>query len=187
MEDSNEIWLPIKGYEGLYQVSNMGHVRSLDRVVEFKDGRRQFYRGRVLKPRKNWQGYLSVTLSKDGCWTDKRVNRLVADAFVENPDPEKYDQVNHIDEDKSNNVWTNLEWCDRKYNCNFGTAIERRVEKQSKAVVAFNTFGILVHRFASVSEAGRNGFDKGAVSACCNGKRKTFKGLRWRFIHSSEA
>lgn len=100
-------WKDVPGYEGLYQVSNFGEVRSL------------FYRGkenvRVLKPAANKKGYLHVVLSKDGKTYTAQVHRLVAIAFI--PNPNKLPVVNHIDWNKQNNRVDNLEWCTVKYNC----------------------------------------------------------------------
>ena len=124
-----EIWKSIDGYEGLYEVSSFGRVRSVDRVVEQvrNDGRviPHAYKGRVLTPRRNkLHGYLEVNLCKRGHhYKTCRVHRLVATAFLENPN--SYSDVNHIDEDKNNNSVSNLEWCDRYYNTHYGTRNDR--------------------------------------------------------------
>lgn len=118
-----EIWKAIKGYEGLYEVSNLGNVRSLNRTVR----RRQGYiikKGRILIPfYEEKKGYYQVALAKDGKVKKHRVHRLVAVAFLENPF--NYTDVNHKDEVKTNNNVDNLEWCTRKYNNNYGTKPER--------------------------------------------------------------
>lgn len=118
-----EIWKPIEGYEGLYEVSNLGRVRSLDRYVKRVTKRgvvNQFHAGRVLSPKKTKVGYLEVQLfnnqSKGKMW---RVHRLVAETFM--PCDDSTLEVNHIDENKLNNEVDNLEWCNRKYNTNYGT------------------------------------------------------------------
>lgn len=118
-----EQWKDIKGYEGLYEVSNLGNVRSLDRIVKrgqgymIKEGRilAQFYEEK--------KGYYQVALAKDGKAKKYRVHRLVALAFLDNPS--NYTDVNHKDEVKTNNNVDNLEWCTRKYNNNYGTKPER--------------------------------------------------------------
>ena len=186
MEDSDEIWKKAKGFED-YEVSNLGRVRSIERVVSYKGGSPRLRKGRLLKPWKYNRGYLMVSLWQDGCRTHKSIHRLVAQAFVENPNPALWTQINHIDENPSNNRADNLEWCCQSYNNSYGGRMKRIAEALSKPVEAFDSNGIVVHRFASTMDAQRNGFDSPNVSNCCNGKLKTFKGLRWRFIHSSEA
>lgn len=110
-----EIWKDILGYEGLYQVSSYGRVRSLDRY----DRMNHFLKGRILKLYTRKGGYLFVQLHLNGKGKNYLVHRLVAIAFIPNPD--NLPEVNHLDEDKTNNRVENLEFCDRKYNINFGT------------------------------------------------------------------
>ena len=115
--NNEEIWKDIIGYEGLYQVSSLGRVRSLDRFYY------RLHKGKVLSPTKDRYGYLTVTLNCNGKSKTIKIHRLVAQAFIENPD--NLPQVNHKDEVKSNNCVDNLEWCSAKYNNNFGTRQER--------------------------------------------------------------
>lgn len=164
----SEIWIPVKGYLGLYEVSNFGNVRSLNygRTKQIK----------VLKFIEDKDGYLTVGLCKNGKIKFCKVHRLVAEVFLPNwfDDPE----VNHRDENKTNNQVNNLEWCDHKYNVNYGT----RTEKCSKPVLQFTKEGEFVREWNSTKEVGRNGFDQGAVSACCRGTRlKTHKGYIWKY------
>ena len=117
-----EIWMPIKGYENLYEVSNLGRVRSLGRTIHGKarngtDADR-FYKGKTLTPQGDRNGYLHVGLMKDGVVKIYRIHRLVAQAFIENPD--NLPEVNHIDEDRTNNKMDNLEWCTHQYNNSYG-------------------------------------------------------------------
>ncbi len=125
-----EIWKDVKGYEGLYEVSNMGNVRSLDRTEEFircgKITKRKKI-GRVLIPVKRDE-YLGVCLSKGKRRKSYLIHRLVAESFLPNPDD--FPQVNHKDENKNNNAVCNLEWCTAKFNDNYGS----RNEKISKAM-----------------------------------------------------
>lgn len=114
-----EEWRPIEGYEGLYEVSNTGQVRSLDMYVKSRYGNYRLHKGKVLSPAKDTNGYLKVNLCYDGKDKIIRVHRLVAQAFIPNPD--NLLEVNHKDEVKSNNCVENLEWCDRKYNINYGS------------------------------------------------------------------
>lgn len=117
------IWKDIQGFEGLYQVSNDGKVRSLDRIINYKDGRARLEKGHKLKPHADKKGYTRVTLCKNNKCKPYLVHRLVAMAFI--PNPNNWPQVNHKDENKTNNTVWNLEWCDRIYNCNYGTRNER--------------------------------------------------------------
>lgn len=116
-----EIWKDIEGYEGYYQISSMGRVKALGRTVitHFKDGRgdvAMYRKERISKPSQNIEGYLTVQLSKNNIRERFRVHRLVALAFIPNPNPEKYNMVNHIDGITDNNNVNNLEWCDNKEN-----------------------------------------------------------------------
>lgn len=123
----NEVWKDIEGYEGLYQVSNLGRVKSLERIIS--DGRHR--KERILKPYDDGNGYLRVELQSKPF----KLHRLVAQAFIPNPDNLPF--VNHKDENpKNNRVFlnddgsvdeSNLEWCDNKYNINYGTTQERRI------------------------------------------------------------
>ena len=104
----NEIWKDIVGYEGLYQVSNLGNVK---RINFFK-------KERFVIPCSNGSGYLYVSLSKNNKRKNFYIHRLVATAFIENHD--NLPVINHKDENRSNNSVDNLEWCTQKYNCNYG-------------------------------------------------------------------
>jgi hypothetical protein len=179
----NEIWKPIAGYENLYEVSNLGNVRSLFRYK------------RHLKPSISSGGYLSVEL------LHRRflVHRLVADAFIPNPDSKL--QVNHKDENKQNNCADNLEWCTAKYNMNYGEAAKTRHSKidytnpvfadrarkngakVSKPVLQFSKDGVLIGRYVSGKEAHRKtGINHSHILECCAGKRyKTVGGFVWKY------
>ena len=163
----NEIWKPIKGYEGLYEVSNWGRVKSL-----------KFGKERILKPSIR-HGYYFVGLSKNGIVKTYQVHRLVAEAFIDNPN--NYKEVNHKDENKLNNSVENLEWCDRLYNVRYGTGIERRSKTQSKPVLQYDLEGNLIREWKSVTECGMNGYNYGNVAACCRGELKTYKGSIWKY------
>ena len=114
-----EIWRPVVGYEGLYEVSNTGRVRSLDKY----DSMNRFLRGRILRLFTDGLGYLRAQLYSNSKRKSFLVHRLVAQAFIPNPD--NLPQVNHRDENPSNDNVDNLEWCDGKYNVNYGTRIDR--------------------------------------------------------------
>ena len=116
---ATEVWLPVKGFEKLYEVSSGGRVRSITRKTNNKQGQRTS-RGRVLKPNYAGHGYALVSLCRDGSQYTKRVHRLVAEAFIPNPDNKRC--VNHIDLDKRFNASVNLEWATHKENTQHGLA-----------------------------------------------------------------
>lgn len=169
---TSEEWAQIKGYEGVYEVSNLGRVASI------RGGKRK-----ILKPSKP-TGYFQVVLSKNNSKRTYRVHRLVAEAFI--PNPENLPVINHIDEVKTNNFVENLEWCTVKYNTNYGTGLSRSVDGRSKEVVAYDQSGNIIHRFKSIKEAGRNGFSSGHISSCCRGRRKSHRGLHWKYAETLE-
>ena len=172
----NEVWEDVKGYEGLYKVSTMGRVKSLNYNKTGKE--------RILKPAKTKKGYLVVTLCKDGKRKQFSVHRLVAEAFVSNP--ENKPQINHLSEVKASNHYSNLCWATAKENLNWGTRNTRAAKamtngKQSKPVVGINPNTGKVVEFPSANEAERNGFSSGNISRCCHGKYKQAYGYIWRY------
>ena len=181
-----EEWRDVAGFEGLYQVSNFGRVRSL-----------KFGKEKLLKPVKNKDGYLQVTLYRAGEREQPLVHRLVANAFISNP--LNLSDVNHKDENKKNNfvyiddfgkvdeTKSNLEWMTRKQNINFGTRNQRVAEamtngKLSKAVLQFTKDLVFIREWSSTHEVERQlGFSNGNISSCCNGRYKTAYGFIWRY------
>ena len=172
-----ETWKNIKGYEGLYQVSSEGRVKSLER----KDCLGRIVKERVLKTAPNAQGYPIVCLYVGGRQKLFKVHRLVCQAFHKNP--ENKPCVNHIDENKTNNCASNLEWCTYEENNNHGTHNERVAKDNSKPVRQYTLDGGLIKVWASPCEAGKQGgFDSATISNVANGKRKTHKGFIWKYI-----
>lgn len=185
---NNEIWKTIDGYED-YQVSNYGRVKSLNYNKTKQE--------QILKQTTNNNGYQLVVLYKYGKPKTFSVHRLVANAFIDNSN--NLPQVNHKDENPSNNHVENLEWCDCKYNINYGT----RNEKASKALSGENCylFGKLgkdnpkakqviqltlenevVRKWDSMMDIQREfTYNIGNISACCNNKRKSANGYKWQF------
>lgn len=158
-----EVWKKIKGYE-TYEVSTTGRIRNIAS-------------GEVLKTPLNTWGYPSVTLC--GMWgrKNKTVHRIVAEAFI--PNPNNLPEVNHKDEDKTNNNVENLEWMTKKENINHGTRTERANKKKHKRICQYTDGGELVKVFESMKEAEKEGFNHSAISACCHGKRRTHLGYKW--------
>jgi hypothetical protein len=129
--EDNEEWHDIGGCDGLYQVSNKGRVRSTEKSVECYNGRKFYKHSRVIKTTNINSGYIIVNLHlKDGSLQHRLVHRLVAEAFI--PNPQQLEQVNHKDENKKNNCVENLEWCTRQYNSLYGTCQERRIASRLK-------------------------------------------------------
>ena len=164
-----EIWRDIKGFEGIYQVSNLGRVKSFYRLKE-----------KILKPKLAHNGYCRVGLCKNSIGKFYMIHRLVWEAF-NGQIPEGL-QVNHINEIKSDNRLSNLNLMTPKENMNWGTGIERRAKKRSKVVLQFDLNDNLVKEYPSINQVEREtGFAFQNIYACCKGKRKTAYGYIWKY------
>ena len=164
-----EIWKPVVGYEGLYEVSNWGRIKSI-----------KFGKERILNPGTNSCGYLHVGLYKNGKRKIFLVHRLVAEAFI--PNPNNLPCINHKDENKLNNSVENLEWCNSKYNNTYGTRIERISKKLSKPVLQYTLDGVFVREWPSTMQAEREGgFNQAHIWMCCKGEQKTHKNFIWKY------
>lgn len=179
--DIEEVWKDIKGFEGLYQVSNIGRVKSLSRVVRANTCGSREMSTKILSNCKSSCGYDFVVLSKNGKHYNKSIHRLVAETFI--PNPNKYREVNHKDENKRNNGVANLEWCDRKYNANYGTGIERCAAQKCKPVVMIDaTTGVVLQTFKSAKDAMKEtNISRKNIGMVCLGKRTTAGGYIWKF------
>lgn len=176
-----EVWKDISGYEGLYQISDLGNVRSLDRYVNHSRSGKRFCKGHQMATHINNAGYICVNLSKDGKYKSFDVHRLVAMVFLAVANIDGL-EVNHIDENKKNNVVTNLEWVTKKQNNNYGTKIERQASKIKIPVIQYNENGGFVAEWSSAADAERtiSGKVTGAISHCIKGKTKTAFGYIWK-------
>ena len=191
----NEEWRDIEGYEGLYQVSNLGRVKSL-----------KYNKVKILSPSKGNHGYLSVMLCKDGICKNIRIHRLVANAFIPNLDDKPY--VDHIDTDRTNNNVSNLRWVTAKENNDNELTKEKYKRKakelydlgkankpigtkgsdnpKSKKVVQLSLEGDFICVWDSIRGTEEGGFRCRHVCDCCRGKRKTHKGFKWMYLSDYE-
>lgn len=181
-----EEWRDVIGFEGIYKVSNIGRVMSLDRTIISNNGKLMPFVGRVLKYRTGSRGYPYLTLSSTNIRKTVKVHRLVAESFI--PNPHSKPQVNHIDENKLNNKVSNLEWCSAKENCNHGThnfrvsLNGRNSPTKSLSVFQFSLNGKFIKRWDSLCEIERQlGFLHSNISTCCYGVKKSMNGFIWCF------
>ncbi len=175
MQHSNEVveeWRTIEGFEN-YEVSNLGRVRRVE----------------YIKQREDFNGYPIVNLYKGGEGKTAKVHRLVAQAFIPNPD--NLSQVNHKNENKADNRVINLEWCSLLYNVRYGTGIERRSHKRtllrngtsSKSVIQYDLQGNYIAEYPSAKEAARRLSLKisSNITRCCKNQRKTAYSFKWKY------
>lgn len=174
---SNEIWKDIPNYEGLYQISNHGRIKSLIRKFCKQE--------QIVKCSLRKDGYIMVYLSKNGKKKYHSVHRIVATVFIPNPNMLPF--VNHINENKADNRVENLEWCDAKYNTNYGTCIERRAKSQTNkhgaiSVIQYSLKGDMIAEYPSLMEASRmTKVPARAICACCKNYQKSAFGYVWKY------
>lgn len=173
-----EIWVDVPNCEGLYQVSNFGNVKSLGRYVRASDklGGCRKKKESLLKFEVCKNGYLRVILNTDGGRKHFLVHRLVAEAFI--PNPQNMPQINHKDEDKTNNSVDNLEWCDAKYNNNYGERTKRASIAKFKTVKQYDMQGNFIREFGSLKEAWDSIGMRFSQKSCREGK--SVGGYQWR-------
>ena len=179
-----EIWKDIANYEGRYQVSNLGRVKTQSGIIR--------------RTKRNNRGYVQISLSKNGHDSYFLLHRLVAQSFISNPN--NFPQVNHKDEDKSNNMAENLEWCTNAYNRHYGTGICRmashhdyqelsKINSQKESTGRVNQFDLkrnLIHVWESATAAEKiTGHSHGAILRCCRKELNQSCGFVWRFEESA--
>ena len=154
----------IKGYEGIYGITSCGKVWS-------------YRRKKFLELTPDTKGYLCVSLQVNGNRKTYKVHRLVAEAYI--PNPENLPQVNHRDENKKNNCLQNLEWCDCKYNNNYGTRNDRLASSNKKPILQFTLEGEFVREWPSTVDVGRE--VSGHICNCLKGRKKSAYGFVWKY------
>ena len=168
-----EIWKDIKGYEGKYQVSNLGNVKSLERFRNGKSNSKVYVPEKLLKGKCDKDGYIVYALCTGVHKKTKfyRVHRLVAEAFL--PNPNNLPMVNHKDENPKNNCVENLEWCDAKYNARYSFSVP---------VLQYSINGDFIRKWDCITEIqDKLNIYRSSICACCNGKYKTAGGYKWEY------
>ena len=180
-----EEWKRIEEFDGIYAVSNLGRVKSINHLVKTGNNGLRLVIGRILKQEKTCNGYMFIKTSKKYGNKHLAVHRLVAKAFIPNPD--NLPNINHKDEIKHNNIVTNLEWCDHSYNALYGTCQNRLKPYKQKAVNMINIkTKETIKTFESMKTAGLEmGISKEQISAVCRGKRKTAGGYKWEYANGN--
>ena len=187
----NEVWKPINGYEGKYEVSSLGSVRSLDRYQQRKDYRsgkqyQTFKKGSLIMLHQGKNGYMRAKIfDKKGNHKMALVHRLVAAAFI--PNPNNLPEVNHKDEVKTNNRLENLEWCSGSYNKTYNNLQSRRYDsgggRRKRAVEQLTMDGQFIARHDSITKAAKAvGTSVAHIWNVCDGRQKSSCGYRWRYV-----
>lgn len=171
-----EAWKPIKGYEGYYEVSDLGRIRSLN----YNHTREVA----IMTPWASPKGYQCIHLCKNGVTRSYRVSRLVAEAFIPNPENKLY--VDHIDTNRRNNQVENLRWCTQSENQRNEISRKRYGESKSKPVVQMTISGEIIKVWPSAFEAERNGFNRDLIRAAIVGRIKTHFGYKWKYYAKEE-
>lgn len=175
----SEIWKDVVGYEGLYQVSNLGRIKRLPSIVK-----NRYIKGGLLNPRKHNYGYLSVYLCKNGVCEQWLLHRIVAIAFI--PNPKNLPQINHKDSNRRNNFASNLEWVTRSQNIKH--AYDNRLNKKARPVECLKD-GVVIKTYQSALEAEKvDGFSSRNIAHCCNHRyrHKRHKGFEWRYVTTKQ-
>lgn len=177
-----EVWKDVKGYEGLYQVSNLGRIKSVRKNM-------------ILSPFINTRGRYQARFKVKGKIARPFIHRLVAEAFISNPN--NLPEINHKDENKLNNNVSNLEWCTTKYNSNYGTrnkrigesnrkngTYDRQAKERSYIINQYDLNGNFIKQWKSATEIQRAmGYLKSNILRCCHGKTKTAYGYKWSIVN----
>lgn len=171
-----EIWKTIPAFSGSYEASSLGRVRSIDR--HSKNG--HFYPGKILSQRKQYNGYKTVHLSYMGKASTQLVHRLVASAFLGSLSGM---QINHKNEDKTDNRISNIELCSPSHNCKYGHRNDKMINRRKKSVGQYDENGVLLNVYPILNEAARR-TEVNAAHICdvCKGKRNRAGGYIWKYV-----
>lgn len=180
-----EVWKSVVGYEDSYQISNFGRVKSLPR--EMWNGWNFFTsKELILKLQEDYKGYYTIGLAENGNRKTMKVHRLVAQAFI--PNPNNLPFINHKDENPKNNNVDNLEWCTPLYNNLYkdahirGGLVTRNHKNTSKPIQQLSLEGVLIKEYPSMQQAQREGYNQSSISRCCSGQYSHHKGYKWRYV-----
>ena len=191
LDEQQEIWKDIKGYEGFYQVSNMGRVKSLERIILNINGKKRIIKEKILKHKNISSGYLAVILYKCCKGKTMYIHRLVANAFIDNPN--NYIDVNHIDGNKCNNFFSNLEWVTRSNNikhayntglrkAHIDKARQKAIEEKSIPVLQFDKNNFLIAEYKSINQAViKTNISFYYIKKCCDGNIIDDGNYIWRY------
>ena len=179
--EEKEIWANVVGCSN-YEVSNFGRVKSKARLVKRKNNRNYIIQERILK-QDLIKGYYRVSLFINGKIVHKLVHRLMAEAFI--PNPQNFPEINHKNEIKNDNRVENLEWCSSKYNCNYGTRTKKINDKLKKPIIQYDMKGNFIKKWDSAKEAALslNKINGAAINGCCKGKYNQMYGYIWRYAN----
>lgn len=182
----NEVWKDIVDYEGLYKISNYGRIKTLERdyFSGMYNSIKKHQQEMIRKNEKTKNGYFRIALTKNGKTKRYLVHRLVAQHFI--PNLNNFSQINHKDENKENNYYKNLEWCNNRYNMNYGKRNEKArksiIEIKGRKVNQYDLQGNFIEQYFSINGASRQFNRKGSnIRACCKGNQKTAYGFIWKY------
>lgn len=179
-----EIWKDITNFEGLYQASSIGNIRSLPKKHNLKNGYNYMQKEKILKPYKNKNGYLQITLNKNGKKLKKQIHWLVATTFIDNPN--NYKETNHKDENPLNNEVSNLEWCTHKYNCNYGNRNEKIHKSQRMKINQYDLDDNFIKTWNSQLDIQNElNIPQANISAVIRGLYKQTHGYKWEVANEN--
>lgn len=179
-----EIWKDVVGFEGKYQISNYGRIKRLTYAIIRSNGKKQTWKEKILNPTKDASGYYGIRSCtknniKNGTMITLRIHRLVAEAFI--PNPNNYNHINHIDGNKLNNRVDNLEWCTNEYNIKMAWK-DGLCDGCKKKINQYDLDGNFIRSYESAREAERiGGFRNQNIAHCCMGRYKSSGGYIWRY------